>query len=74
MTFALVPRVRSGRLYSRIRTGGWDVERAITTPLAPRNPPSRWPRRCGLYSVGSAGHPAVPDMRLPLLPRNEESA
>jgi hypothetical protein len=29
-------RVKFGRLYSRIHTGGWDVERAITTPLAPR--------------------------------------
>ncbi|MFI6464531.1 GntR family transcriptional regulator [Streptomyces sp. NPDC050538] len=29
-------RVKFGRLYSRIRTGGWDVERAITTPLAPK--------------------------------------
>lgn len=29
-------RVEFSRLYSRVRTGGWDVERAITTPLAPK--------------------------------------
>ncbi|MDV9168612.1 GntR family transcriptional regulator [Streptomyces sp. W16] len=27
-------RVKFGRLFGRIHTGGWDVERAITTPLA----------------------------------------
>ena len=29
-------RVKFGRLFGRIHTGGWEVERAITTPLAPK--------------------------------------
>lgn len=30
-------RVKAGRLYARIYASGWDLERALTTPLTPRH-------------------------------------